>query len=336
MGLILLAIAIGLLTAGWNWMQEQHSSRTMEPRYVRETIPPVVASAIVSQRLLADVKALSYERFTDPERQQARDYIVQQLKLAGWQPQLQTFEGGINIYAEKPGTRPDAGTILLGSHYDTVERSPGADDNATAVATVLETARILAKQPTTRTLQVVFFDREEQGLLGSEAFVKQLPTSNRIQGAIVMDMIGYACHKPGCQSFPPLPTQPPTDKGNFLAVIGDQGHLPLVQSFSQIQNPQLPQILTLSIPTFGRFTPDLVRSDHAPFWRHDIGAVLVTDTANFRNPNYHKPTDTVQTIDQPFFFGAAQAVVNATTALLHSEQSLVTANGTLPVDRWPQ
>jgi Zn-dependent M28 family amino/carboxypeptidase len=279
-----------------------------------------LAPPIDRRLLLDDLKVLSFPRFEESDRQRARDYITQTLKAAGWTPQLQSFEGGTNILAEKAGTDPQAGTILLGGHYDTVAAAPGADDNATAVATLLETARLLAPLETPRSLQLAFFDLEELGLVGSHLFVEKLPQPERLKGAVILDMIGYTCKTAGCQSYPPLPIQPPTDRGDFIAAIGDQGHPNLVESVVQVSKragePSPPQVLALSVPVVAGLAPDLVRSDHTPFWQKGIGAVLLTDTANFRNPNYHQPTDTPETIDRDFFFGSAQIVVNTVTALL--------------------
>jgi hypothetical protein len=275
-------------------------------------------TAVQASRLLVDVEALTFERYAEADRARARDYIAQALEAAGWITQFHEFGGGVNLYAERSGTDPAAGTILLGAHYDTVEVSPGADDNATAVATVLEAARLL-KQPTARTLQLVFFDLEEQGLLGSRPFVAEKVEKQTLRGAVILDMLGYACEQSGCQTYPPLPIQPPTDRGNFLAVLGDQGHPELIDSFVQPQTqPDLPLVLTLPIPTLGGFAPDVVRSDHAPFWKKGIGAVLVTDTANFRNPHYHQASDTFDKLDPNFLVGSAQTVINAVARLLQN------------------
>ncbi|PSB10235.1 peptidase M28 [filamentous cyanobacterium CCP1] len=322
---VLLGVVIAIALIGSNL--NQRSADTTASSY-QTTLPTgngfLAAPPVDAQRLLTDVEALSFRRFTEADRSRARDYIRQSLEAAGWTVQTQPFEAGINLYAERPGTEPIPGTVLLAAHYDTVERSPGADDNATAVATVLEAARLFGQQPTPRTLQLAFFDLEETGLEGSIAFAEEV--ADNLRGVIVLDMIGYACHESGCQSYPPLPITPPTDRGDFLAVIGDQGSPFLIESFSEDSlsaNPSeqtaqitLPQILTLAVPTFGRLTPDLMRSDHVPFWRKGIGAVLVTDTANFRNPHYHQPSDTLETIDRSFFVGSAQRVVNAITTLL--------------------
>jgi hypothetical protein len=315
---LVLLFAVGLLSVflGWSWYEARTHGievQSLQPQQIR-VIPPVIEP----QRLLADVEELSFPRFTAGDRQRARRSIVQSLEQAGWQPQLQDFGNGVNILAEKPGTDPAAGPILLGAHYDTVARSPGADDNTTSVATILEVARLLAQQPMPRTLQLAFFDLEEAGLLGSQAYVRQMPAAPTLEGAILLDMIGYACSQPGCQSYPPLPITPPTNQGDFLAAIGDQGHPQLTDTLVKAGDTHLPQVLTLSVPTFGALTPDLIRSDHTPFWRKGIGAVLLTDTANFRNPNYHQPSDTPDTIDQSFFLGCAQIIVNALTDLLQS------------------
>ena len=315
MGLLFALAIAGVLFSRLIWQSPIVENQPFQP------VSSVGVPIVEPERVLAEVRALSFQRYTEPDRSRARDYIQQALEAAGWTVERQAFgEGsgrGVNLYAERLGSDPNAGKILLAAHYDTVEVSPGADDNATSVATVLETARLLAQVSTPRTLGVALFDLEEAGLLGSIAFAEEIAPDQNIQGAIVMDMVGYACHERGCQSYPEfLPIEPPTDLGNFLAVIGDQGHPVLVESFVQDNSPDLPQVLTLSIPTFGRLTPDLLRSDHVPFWRRGIGAVLVTDTANFRNPNYHRATDIPETLDRDFFLGAAQRIVNATTALL--------------------
>ncbi|GAB4235427.1 MAG: M28 family peptidase [Elainellaceae cyanobacterium] len=322
--LLLFVITVGVSLLGWT----QHQGRSLlqgqaaHSEQASVTGPTnIIAPTIDPQRLLADVEALSFQRYDQLSRDRARGYIAQALQSAGWVPQTQSFadEGkdGINIYAKRPGTDAAAGTLLLAAHYDTVEQSPGADDNATSVATILEAARLLGQQSTPRSLQIVLFDQEETGLLGSKAFAADVDAED-LRGAIIMDMIGYACYIEGCQSYPPLPIKPPTDRGDFLAIIGDQAHPFLIDSFVQARQPEQPQVFSLAIPTFGRLTPDLVRSDHVPFWRRGIAAVLVTDTANFRNPNYHQPTDTPNNLDQEFFLGAAQLVVNATAALLEN------------------
>ena len=339
-----IALALFLVTTlsvltGWNWhsLRSQPQAITTSfqspqgdrpnpsqspiaesPRLVR---PPQVDP----NRLLSDVEALAFKRYTPAERAEARLYIMDALQAAGWSPQLQEFATGGNVVAERPGTDPAAGSILLAAHYDTVERSPGADDNASGVAAVLEAARLFQRQPTPRTLKLALFDLEEQGLGGSLAFAADSAKTSNLQAAVILEMLGYACYVSGCQHYPMgLPITPPTDQGDFLAVVGDQDHQPLIQAFQQAQQAEMPQVLSLAVPLLGLFTPDVLRSDHTPFWRKGIGAVMVTDTANFRTPHYHQPSDIPAQIDRPFFTGATQLVINALTSLLHSSDSLAT------------
>jgi Peptidase family M28 len=304
--MLVIVTALGVLL---NWHPAPPSPRASNVELVR---PAMTHPIVDAQRLLSDLDALTYSRYTEADRTKARRYIIQSLQDSGWTAQEIPFEGGVNIYAEKAGT--GSGSILLGAHYDTVERSPGADDNATSVATVLETARLF-NSPTPRTLKLLFFDLEEAGLIGSQAFVTNLAQTDDLKGTVILEMLGYACAEAGCQSYPTmLPVPPPSDRGDFLAVIGNQGHPALLNSFTS--QTSLPPVFTLAVPTLGDFTPDLVRSDHAPFWKKGLGAVFVTDTANFRNPHYHQPTDTVETVDREFFLGSAQIIVNAVTNLL--------------------
>ncbi|MEC4818195.1 MAG: M28 family peptidase [Scytonema sp. PMC 1069.18] len=281
--------------------------------------------------LFAHVQRLNFTRHTPAERSRTRAYITSELKKLGWKPQIEKFTDGVNIVAERLGTNQKAGAILVAAHYDTVVVSPGADDNASGVAVVLEIARLFASRPTSKTLQLAFFDQEEAGLLGSKAYVINKAHLENLQGAIVMDMVGYACYTSGCQQYPSgLPIAPNTDKGDFLAVVGDAEHLSLLNGFQQSHNTwavsnqtkeegiTLPPVITIPIPLKGLLTPDTLRSDHAPFWYQGIGAVLVTDTANLRTPHYHQPSDVPATIDRNFFAGAAQVVVNATTRLLEA------------------
>lgn len=316
-------VAFGLalifsLAIAWQWKWSSRSP-AIEVQFSQAQINP---PSINADRLWNDLSALSFRRYADIDRSRARQYILRSLTEAGWTPQAQPFAPGVNIVAERSGTNPAAGKILLGAHYDSVETSPGADDNATAVATVLEAARLFSRIDTTRSLQLVFFDEEETGLLGSSAFVDRLQSDN-LQGAVILEMLGYACYESGCQQYPGnLPIEPPTDRGDFLAVLGDRGHMPLIHSFEQAQRSNLPPIVTLPVPLARFLPPDLLRSDHAPFWKNGFGAVLVTDTANFRTPHYHQPSDTIDTIDRSFFTGSAQLVMNALTTLLQSQNEL--------------
>lgn len=287
------------------------------------------------------IEAVAGERYREEDRQLTRDYLVDQLQRFGFSPLLQSFDSGINIIAERAGTDPKAGTILIAAHYDTVVNSAGADDNASGIAVVLEVARLFGSISTPHALKLVFFDQEELGLLGSFAFTSLAENLTDLRRVVILDMVGYACHIPGCQQYPaglniaPLlqaagVTSP--DQGEFLVVVGEAEHRDFLNKFHRMnfgvnsqeeksQNLsddtlQLPPVVTVPIPLKGLLTPDALRSDHAPFWYQGIPAVLVTDTANLRSPHYHQPTDTIANLDRNFLRGSAQVIVNTMTQLL--------------------
>ncbi|MCC5634355.1 M20/M25/M40 family metallo-hydrolase [Nostoc sp. CHAB 5844] len=327
---LVVVIIVGSRSDAFNSFFSQHPSQEIVEKVTTQQPPPQpqtleIKPQVSLENLLAHIQKLNFQRYTTAERSRTRTYITTQLKKYGWKPQLEKFAEGVNIFAERLGTDKTADAILVGAHYDTVAFSPGADDNASGVAVVLEVARLLGSQPTPRTLQLAFFDKEEAGLLGSKAFVSQTKRLHNLRGVIVMDMVGYACYTAGCQKYPQgLPVTPPSDKGDFLAVVGDTEHLPLLGAFQNSQPANLPVVLTVPIPLKGLLTPDTLRSDHAPFWYQGVGAVLVTDTANLRTPHYHQSSDQPNTIERSFFAGAAQIVVNTTTALLEKSDSLAT------------
>ncbi len=312
-------------------------------------------------KLMAHVKAIAYPRAMPAQKVPVRQYITDQLTSYGVLFSQQPYAhpetgalatGGINIVATIPGQDSAAGSFVLGAHYDTPGNSPGADDNASAIATLLETARLLssitesapdlvsdlasdltasqapAVLPFSHTLKLVFFDQEERqsdgsGLLGSLAFTADPANLSEVKGAITLDMIGYACHTEGCQSYPqglPALTLPKT--GDFLAVLGLSGHTNLIEAFVSSAQNNWPLVMSLPVPkTTVNLFPDLLRSDHAPFWEKDVPAVFVTDTANFRNGNYHTEQDTPETLDPSFLRGSAQHVLNATLTLLSQRPS---------------
>ncbi len=307
--------------------QASPSATVSPPVQFPARIPSLTVEA---DRLFQHIQALNFERYSERDRQRTREYLLQTLTHVGWQPRLQRFEVGSNVLAQRTGTDPHAGTILLTAHFDTVEGSPGADDNASAIATVLEIARLLGPSRTPRALQLALFDAEEIGLRGSLAFTANPTNLTNLAGVVNLEMLGYACHKAGCQHYPAgLPVTPPSDRGDFLGVVGDQEHLPLLNAFVPSRTGDkraLPSVVTLPIPFKGIFTPDVLRSDHAPFWARNIGAVMVGDTASFRNPHYHQPSDTPETLDRTFLAGAAQRVLDAVTQLLNSTQPLTTTD----------
>lgn len=275
---------------------------------------------------MADLKALNFERYTPADLQKTRVFITQTLTAAGWTVNEQLFDTGVNVVAERPGTDPNAGALLVGAHYDSVRGSPGADDNATGVVVALEVARLLGDLKTLRPLRIVLFDQEEAGLVGSYAYAQRPENLKNLDGVVILEMLGYTCSTPGCQQIPvEFKVELPSDRGDFLAIAGDTEHLPLLNAFSENHQPNLLPLVSVPIPFKGLLTPVVLRSDHTPFWFEGIGAVMLTDTAHLRNPHYHRRTDTPNTLDSVFLAGNAQIVVNAVTDLLDRPQSFMTA-----------
>jgi len=214
-----------------------------------------------------------------------------------------------NIIVEIKGkTLPDE-VVLVSAHYDAVPKSPGADDDASGVAAAMELARALKDQPLGRTVRFVLFTFEEVGLVGSAEYVRRWrddskpggPRENEtIVAMLSLELLGYYSDKDGSQKspFPPIKgVFEPSTIGDNIVLVTTSAHQPLTKRIETAMIAAAPSVKVFRADFAPVPLPDLMRSDHAPFLLAGIPAVMVTDTANFRNPNYHKPTDTVDTLD---------------------------------------
>lgn len=215
-----------------------------------------------------------------------------------------------NIIAVPPGIAGEI--VILGAHFDSVPRSPGADDNASAVAAMMMCARVLAQSRIP--VAFVAFNREEDGFLGSTEFVGEfLPVTGwQIRLAHILEMVGYASSAPGSQR---VPSQLPIDlgdKGDFLGLLANDSSASVMSQVlrnARTCTPSLP-VTGLKVPPGAELVfPVLARSDHVPFWKNKIPAMMWTDTAEFRNPNYHKPGDTPETLDYNFLKNVTQLLI---------------------------
>jgi Zn-dependent M28 family amino/carboxypeptidase len=194
--------------------------------------------------------------------------------------------------------------ILLGAHYDSVPGSPGADDNGSAVAVCLECARLL-KENQSGPVLIVFFNREEDGLLGSREFVRDLASQSLIvEEAHIFEMVGFCTREPSSQRMPPgLPGIAAPNVGDFLGLLANRhsnSHAEKLLALGATYVPGLPVVALKTYLGIERFLSHLLRSDHAPFWEARIPAIMWTDTSEFRNPHYHRSTDTAETLDYDF------------------------------------
>ena len=250
---------------------------------------------------------------------QAAEYLTARFAEYGWTTSGQPFralgKSYFNVLAIKwPMGRPTKSTqppLLIGAHYDTVEASPGADDNASALAVLLDAADRLRNVDVARPVWLMAFCLEEQGLLGSRAFVSRLKqTGQALEGAIILECVGYASHEAGSQRTPTGVPIPIPSVGNFLGVIGNEASRSLAASVERSAGKAAPATPTvvLTVPSRGEALPDVRRSDHAAFWDEGYPAVMLTDTANFRNPHYHRPTDTLDTLNMDFLSAVSDIV----------------------------
>lgn len=202
--------------------------------------------------------------------------------------------------------------IVIGAHYDTVPGTPGADDNATGVAVLLELAAELASRPLKYPVQLVAFDMEEYGYFGSShhaAKFKQQQQSIRLM--ISLEMLGYCNHNPNSQSYPAGLKYFYPNCGNFIALIGNLRTVPdMINLSGKIRKSGQP-CEWLPVPNRGLIVPDTRRSDHVPFWDNDYPAIMVTDTANMRNPHYHQGSDQIETLDLDFLVGVCGGLMEA-------------------------
>ena len=277
----------------------------------------------ITERLYNHLPQITKER--DPYIDSAnhffvQEYIRQQLSQWGEVTKHQFEVRGnkhYNLILNLPGSsKQNLAPILIGAHYDGVPGTPGADDNATGVAALLELAQEVANQPLKYPVRLVAFDLEEYGLLGSFAYAAQLKQEKQqLRLMISLEMLGYKDSSPNSQRYPAdvlnyfYPSQ-----GDFIALVGNLITIPDLIRFKQAIKPHLP-CQWLPVPNNGKLIQGTGFSDHSPFWLQGYKAIIVTDTAFLRNPHYHKPSDTITTLDPEFFTSTYQGLLAALRAI---------------------
>lgn len=299
-------------------------------------------------RLMATIASLPAPRAARGDEQsqanlrKTRQILVDQLKALGLDPQIEpiVFSGTTNeadedqpycnIIVDLPGTDLASEVLVIAAHFDAVPHSPGADDDGTGVAAVLEIARILSKEEHRRTIRLCLFNLEELGLIGSMRHVQLMKQADaamieagkepdqKIIGMASLDMLGYFSDEPNSQKSPikavPGVFEPPT-VGDFIGMVGILGHHEFNQQLADEMMNASPNLKVGLVDFLPVPFPDMMRSDHAPFLLAGIPAVMLSDTANFRNPNYHTQNDTMETIDQDRFEAVVVGLVGAVRAI---------------------
>lgn len=236
--------------------------------------------------------------------EKALDYIERKLAGMGLSPSRQKFVAGGDSFANVLAVvNPQhSRTLVVGAHYDVCGQTPGADDNASAVAGLLELARIVHQHRDSLDYQILFavYANEEPPyfgteLMGSWVHAKSLrDRSADVRLMICLEMIGFFTEERGSQRYPSFLLKPfYPSRGNFIAVVSDFGSRGYLGPIRNTLKRRLP-CRTLAGP---RKLPGLAFSDHRNFWKAGYKAVMITDTAFFRNPNYHQTTDTPETLD---------------------------------------
>jgi hypothetical protein len=290
----------------------------------------MIDGATIQARLREHLKALTVdigERSVRVPRnlKKTADYIRDFYRDIGIESRLEPYDyQGIevaNVVAEVQLAPGPKRRILIGAHYDSVAGTVGADDNASAVAVQLEVARQVAalRGLPAMEFEVVFvsFALEEPPAygtrhMGSRVYARQAAErGERIDGMICLEMVGYACREPGCQSYPfPLMFFGYPTAGDFIGIVGNFASRGLARSISDSfrKNPDLP-VIRLTVPFNGWIMPAVRLSDHATFWDAGFPAVMITDSAFFRNPHYHRPSDRPDTLDYRFMAELVESLV---------------------------
>ncbi|MFO0923577.1 MAG: M28 family metallopeptidase [Pirellulales bacterium] len=237
-------------------------------------------------------------------------YIEGQWGSMGYEHRRECYDAlghqATNLIVEQRGNKRAEDIILLGAHYDTVHTTPGADDNASAVAVLLEASRLLKNFQGKRTIRYIAFACEEPPYfnldsMGSQHHARQArKRGDKILGMLCLEMVGYYNSAKNSQSIPPLIPEwmrwffP--DRGDFLAAVGNLSSCKLCWQFRRGFKRG-----ARSMPLFSICLPEEIQeirlSDNSSFWDQGYPALMLTDTSFLRNPHYHQPTDTPDTLD---------------------------------------
>jgi len=294
-------MAIVALSAagGWAWSKDMPEIQGHEGN-VRAELEETV------QSLAMTIGPRSHQDPTNLEA--AADLISERLASFGYDVTAQPYQveelAVRNLIAERRGTDQPDHVIVVGAHYDTVIGSPGADDNASGVAVLLELARLHAETHFRKTVRFVAFTLEEPPFfrsrrMGSRVYARTLKErGEHIDAMLCLESVGYYSQEPGSQSFPfPLfwlRWQYPTT-GHFITIVSNDDSQ-LLQT--QVRDGLIGH-MDLPVETYAGpwWIPGVDWSDHGSFWNEGYPAVMLTDTALFRNPHYHRPTDLPDTLD---------------------------------------
>ena len=270
----------------------------------RGELPPATeGQGLLAGQLRDDVRALAGEigerSVRSPEaNRRAAERIEASLRAAGLDPRIQ--DG--NVAAEVRGSSLPDEIVIVGAHYDSAEGSPGANDNATGVAATLALARRFARSTPERTLRFVAFANEEPPSFGTDAMGSRIDAracrerGEDVVAMLSLETLGCYTDEPGSQRYPiPLLNLLYPDRGDFVTFVGN------VASGSLVRRAIGAFRERAGFPSEGAALPGWIPgvgwSDHDSYWREGYPAIMVTDTALFRDPRYHTAWDTPEHVD---------------------------------------
>jgi Zn-dependent M28 family amino/carboxypeptidase len=257
----------------------------------------------------------------------AAAYVEKELVGAGYDVARQTYTAGeqevSNLIAELPGGRRHAEIVILGAHYDTVWCTPGADDNASAVAVLIEAARMMRSRNPARTVRFVSFACEEMpyfhsGEMGSRIYARECRVrGERIRGMLCLEMVGYYSTEPNSQrspeSLPRALRRVLPKRGDFLAAVSNMPSARLLIPFRRgFKRAVRFPLFTIALP---ERISEIRLSDNSSFWDEGYPALMLTDTSFLRNPHYHLESDTPETLDYERMAQVTRGVVGGVCAM---------------------
>lgn len=289
-------IILRISTFGWR-IFESHSSKPLKEHQTLEN--SLKSHVFTLAGKIGDRSVFQYLKLEEAAR-----YIIEQLSFFGYDVQLQEYSvydrKAKNIIATKVGsTKPDE-VIIVGAHYDSCF-NPGADDNASAVAGLLELASILYPVQTSRTIKFVAFVNEEPPFfktenMGSRVYARKAKEKKEdIKGVVILEMIGYYSNEPNSQRYPSFLGLFYPNRANFICIVGNWNSRTLLKKVKHAfeSGTEFPMETFIG----PGFIAGVDFSDHWSFWKEGWPAVMITDTAFYRNPHYHKESDTPDKLD---------------------------------------
>lgn len=271
--------------------------------------------------LARDIGVRSYRNIDSLKK--AAAYISSELSSFGYEVERQPFFFFGNVYhnlvAELAGSSSPKTILVVGAHYDTVGTTPGADDNASGVAGLLGLARALAGKRLAATVRFAAFCLEEPPAcrtqsMGSYQYAGRLKADREnVAGMICLEMIGYFCDREGCQRYPfPFMSAAYPSAGGYISLVGNMRSRSFTRTVADSfrKATDLP-VLTLNAPPI---VVGIDFSDHWSFGKFGYKALMVTDTAFYRNPHYHAPGDLPETLDYERMAKVVEGLTAAVTA----------------------